>query len=63
MSKSNDKKSVIKGSSPDGSRRDLEVTVNDDGKTELWVRPPSSENGYWIEVSTAELNEALKIKS
>jgi hypothetical protein len=58
VSKSNDKKSVIKG-----SRRDLEVTVNDDGKTELWVRPPSSENGYWIEVSTAELNEALKTKS
>jgi len=63
VSKSNDKRSVIKGSSPGGSKRDLEVTVNDDGKTELWVRPPSSANGYWIEVSTAELYEVLKPKS
>lgn len=63
VSESNGKKSVIEGSSPRGYRRVLKVTVNDDGKTELWVKPPNSENGYSIEVSTAKLNDALKTKS
>ncbi|PSU31699.1 hypothetical protein [Photobacterium lutimaris] len=59
----NEKWTVIEGSSPDGNQRILEVTTCSDGKAKLWVRPPNSENGYWIEVSAEELGEALKISN
>ena len=63
VSELNDKKLVIEGSSPGGYRRVLKISVNNDGQTELWVKPPDSDNGYRIEVSTADLIDALKTKS
>ncbi len=62
MTKLNNK-TILEGASSNGAKRMLEVIVNNKGKTEIWIKPPNSDGGYWIEVSTVELKEALKIKN
>jgi hypothetical protein len=63
MADTKESKARISGFSPDGSARALEVTINNKGMTELWIKPPHSDNGYWIEVPSEELLSALNVSS